>query len=61
MIEELSHDTRVNEIEKCVILLQMLTLVGNDIYDDMKHEYSGQCSRDESVEFMKKNASYIDF
>ncbi len=61
LIEELSHDTRVNEIEKCVILLQMLTLVGNDIYDDMKHEYSGQCSRDESVEFMKKNASYIDF
>ena len=32
--EELYYDDRLTEIEKCVVLLQMFTFVGNDEYDD---------------------------
>ena len=35
LVEELSLDSRVNEIERCVILYQMGTFVGNDIFDEI--------------------------
>ena len=51
--EELFNDTRVNEIEKCVILLQMFTFVGNDIYDENIDNYPGNCNRYEAEKFLK--------
>jgi len=41
LAKELFEDSRVNELEKCVILLQMFTFVGNDIYDENIEYYPG--------------------
>ena len=58
---ELFRDTRVNDLEKCVILLQMFTFVGNDIYDDNIKNYPGECNRSEAEKFLMDNASYIEY
>ena len=58
---ELYKDNRVNEIEKCVILLQMFTFVGDDIYDENIKEYPGACDRQEAEDFIIKNASFIEY
>ena len=54
-------DDRLNELEKCVVLLQMFTFVGNDEYDDHIKYYKGQCNRTKSEQFIKDNASYIEY
>ena len=59
--EELFNDQRVNDLEKCVILLQMFTFVGNDIYDENIKNYRGNCNRNEAEQFIKDNASYIEY
>ena len=59
--EELYYDDRLTELEKCVILLQMFTFVGNDEYDENIKYYQGTCSRSEAEEFLKSNASYIEY
>ena len=59
--DELFIDERLNEIEKCVVLYQMYTFVGNDIYDQNVKDYPGKCNRNISEEFMIKNASVIDY
>ena len=59
--KELHKDKRVSSIEKCVILLQMFTFVGNDIYEDEIQNYPGQCNRKDSEQFLKDNASFIDY
>ena len=48
---ELYSDPRVTNLEKCVILLQMFTFVGDDIYDENIENYPGKCSRNESENF----------
>ena len=59
--EELFTDTRVNEIEKCVILLQMFTFVGDDLYDQNIRHYPGECDRSVSEKFIRDNASFIEY
>ena len=59
--QELFIDKRLDEVEKCVILYQMFTYVGNDIYDQNIKEYSGKCDRKESENFIINNASVIDY
>ncbi len=59
--DELFIDERLNEIEKCVVLYQMYTFVGNDIYDQNVKDYPGKCNRNISEEFIIKNASVIDY
>ncbi len=58
---ELFEDDRVNDLEKCVILLQMFTFVGNDIYDENIAKYPGKCDRAKAETFLKQNASYIEY
>ena len=58
---ELFNDDRVNDIEKCVILLQMYTFVGDDLYDENIKHYPGTCNRSESEMFIRDNASYIEY
>ena len=58
---ELFDDDRVNDIEKCVILLQMYTFVGDDLYDENIKHYPGTCNRSESEMFIRDNASYIEY
>ena len=61
LTEELYSDTRVTPLEKCVILLQMFTFVGNDIYENEMKNYKDKCERKESEQFLKDNASFIDY
>ena len=58
---ELYYDERVNKLEKCVILLQMFTFVGDDLYDENIKHYPGSCKRSEAEQFLKDNASFIEF
>ena len=61
LAKELFEDSRVNELEKCVILLQMFTFVGNDLYDDNIKHYPGNCERYKSENFLIENASFIEY
>ncbi len=61
LTEELYKDKRVSELEKCVILLQMFTFVGNDLYDENIRDYPGYCNRPESENFLIENASFIEY
>ena len=61
LINDLYLDIRLDELEKCVVLLQMLTFVGNDLYDKKSQEYKGQCDRKASEKFLIDNASFIEY
>ena len=61
LTKELHSDNRVNELEKCVILLQMFTFVGDDIYDENIDNYLGECNRLDSENFLIENASFIEY
>ncbi len=59
--KQLAKDNRVNKLEKCVILLQMFTFVGNDLYDKNIENYPNECSREMSEQFLRDNASFIEY
>ncbi len=59
--DELYIDKRLTEIEKCVVLYQMFTYAGDDIYDDNIESYNGNCNRKDSEDFIINNASVIDY
>ena len=61
LAEELYQDKRVSALEKCVILLQMFTFVGNDLYDENIKYYPGKCNRSDSENFLIENASFIEY
>ena len=61
LAKELYSDTRVDELEKCVILLQMFTFVGDDLYDENIDHYPGECNRSDSENFLIENASFIEY
>ena len=61
LVTELASDERLNELEKCVVLLQMGTYVGLDIYDSLESIYPYKCIRDRSIQFLEQNASFIDY
>ncbi len=58
---ELFYDDRVNDLEKCVILLQMFTFVGDDLYDENIKHYPGNCNRSQAEQFLMDNASFIEY
>ena len=57
----LHKETAVSDLEKCVVLLQMYTFVGDDLYKQYINNYPGNCSRSTSEKFLKDNASFIDY
>ena len=61
LTEQLYQDSRVSDLEKCVILLQMFTFVGDDLYDENIKHYPGRCSRKDAEEFLIENASFIEY
>ncbi len=61
LTKELFEDSRLSELEKCVILLQMFTFVGNDLYDENIKHYPGNCERSNSENFLIENASFIEY
>lgn len=58
---EIYLDDRLSETEKCVVLFQMFTYVGNDMYDENIKNYPGKCDRKSSENFIVNNASVIDY
>ena len=54
LIQELIIDSRVNELERCVILYQMGTFVGNDIFDDISKYANFSCKRSKQKNSWKK-------
>ena len=61
LVIELESDNRVSNREKCVILYQMGVLIGNDIYQELKKIYSQKCNKDDSVQFLLDNASFVSY
>ena len=61
LIKDLNDDIRVSKLEKCVILYQMGTFVGNDIYDDIKKYATFPCNRSEAKQFLEENNSFISY
>ena len=61
LVAELASDKRLNGLEKCVVLLQMGTYVGLDIYDSLENIFPYKCNRDRSIQFLEQNASFIDY
>ena len=61
LIDELIIDNRVNDSEKCVILLQMFTYVGEDIFEENIKNYPNKCKRGYSEKFLLNNASFIEY
>jgi para-nitrobenzyl esterase len=59
--KDLYREVALTNIEKCVVLLQMLTYVGDDLYDQYVSDYPSKCDRAESEKFLKDNASFIDY
>tara|TARA_X000000950_G_C13906736_1_gene657203 strand:+ start:1480 stop:3258 length:1779 start_codon:yes stop_codon:yes gene_type:complete len=58
--KELFLDNRLTEKEKCVVLFQMLTYVGDDIYEENIKDYKGKCNRRISEQFIKDNANSVN-
>jgi para-nitrobenzyl esterase len=61
LTKHLYQENALTNLEKCVVLLQMLTYVGDDLYDEYVDSYPGNCDRAESEQFLKDNASFIDY
>jgi para-nitrobenzyl esterase len=61
LIQNLYNENLITDLEKCVILLQMLTFVGDDLYDKYHMEFPGECSKSASEKFLKDNSAYIDY
>ena len=61
LVTELASDERLNDLEKCVVLLQMGTYVGLDIYDSLESIFPYKCNRESSIQFLEQNASFIDY
>ena len=61
LARDLYKETAVTDLEKCVVLLQMFTFVGDDLYNKYINDYPGSCVRSESEKFLKDNASFIEY
>jgi para-nitrobenzyl esterase len=59
--EKIYIDERLSELEKCVVLYQMFTYVGNDMYDENIKNYPGKCDRKASENFIINNAGVIEY
>ena len=61
LVKDLYKEDAISDLEKCVVLFQMLTYAGDDLYDDYIEEYPGKCDRADSESFIIENASFIDY
>ena len=61
LVDKLYRENKVTDLEKCVILLQILTFVGDDLYDKYANAYPGSCERSKAENFLRDNAGFIDY
>ena len=59
--KKIHTDGRLSELEKCVVLYQMFTYVGNDMYDENIKNYPGKCDREASENFIINNAGVVEY
>ncbi len=59
--EKIHTDGRLSELEKCVVLYQMFTYVGSDMYDENIKNYPGKCDRKTSENFIINNAGVLEY
>jgi len=59
--QQVFKDSRLDEVEKCVVLYQIFTYVGDDVYEENIKNYPGKCNRKTSENFIINNASVIDY
>jgi hypothetical protein len=60
LIYGLHKEDKITDLEKCVVLLQMLTF-DDDLYDEYIDTYPDYCDRSKSQKFLKDNASFVDY
>ena len=58
---KLFNEKSLQMLEKCVVLLQIYTYVGDDLYNEADSDYLKKCSREDSENFIRDNASFIEF
>ncbi|MBT4203508.1 MAG: carboxylesterase family protein, partial [Rhodobiaceae bacterium] len=61
LVQQLNRDDRVDELERCVILYQMGTFVGNDIFDRIKQFSNFDCVREDARNFLEANKNFIEY
>ena len=61
LIYGLHKEDKITDLEKCVVLLQILTFIGDDLYDEYIDTYPDYCDRSKSQKFLKDNASFVDY
>ena len=61
LISELNEDSRLNHEEKCVVLYQLGSLIGNDIYDELKSYASFECNINNTRKFLEINSDSIEY
>ena len=61
LVSDLYKEDALTKLERCVVLLQMLTYVGDDLYDEYSSRYPGKCNREDSEKFLIDNSDFIDY
>ena len=61
LVTDLYKENALTELERCVVLLQMLTYVGDDLYNKYASEYPGRCNREDSEKFLIDNSDFINY
>ncbi len=61
LITELELSSVINSREKCALLFQITTFVGEDIFDDYQDRLDSGCTRYLAREFLDENSGVIDF
>ena len=61
LLKDLYEENAVTDLEKCVIALQILTFVGDDLYEEYIDTYPGKCNREASEKFLRDNSGFIDY
>ena len=61
LVSELKINTNISSIERCVLLFQMTTYVGEDEFDNYKNMLEKKCTRELAQSFLDENSGVIDF
>jgi para-nitrobenzyl esterase len=61
LIDELELNSVINENEKCALLFQITTFVGEDIFDNHQSRLDGKCTREQARRFLDENNGVIEF
>ena len=61
LITELELSSVINPREKCALLFQITTFVGEDIFDNYQDRLNGKCTKILAKAFLNENNGVIDF